>query len=266
MNLKERISIHYTSLTSTEKRIYIQIMNDPHIIINHSIIDAGNLCHTSKSAMLRFAKKLGYRGYSEFKYAIEESIKKDLEDMPCINDNETILHQISSSFALTIQAIGHLNYDNQLQTLASDIDQYPYIKSIGIGNSAFCANQLVYSLYSHNKFIEGVVDSVQFSYLSNCLNKDYLLIIFSVSASSATYKELMKTSKTKGSKIVLITMNNDSSINQFADIVFTLPSNIALTPSSTVLKQLDNRTILYFFAEIISYYYYGIFLEKKASF
>ena len=29
-----------------------------------------------------------------------------------------------------------------------------------------------------------------------------------------------------------------------------------------VLKQLDNRTMMYFFAEIISYYY-GLHLEKK---
>ena len=49
---------------------------------------------------------------------------------------------------------------------------YPYVKSIGIGNSAFCANQLVYSLYSHNKFFDAVVDDVQFDYLVNCLNKD----------------------------------------------------------------------------------------------
>lgn len=264
MNLKERISIYYTSLTTTEKRIYTQIMDNPNIIIDHSIIEAGNLCHTSKSAMLRFAKKLGYRGYSEFKYAIEESIKKDIQEKPIMMHNKTVLHQISSSFALTIQAIGQLDFDNQLKTLASYIYQFPYIKSIGIGNSAFCAKQLVYSLYSHNQFIEGVTDDVQFNYLENCLNNQYLLIVFSVSASSITYNKLLKTAKNKDSKIILITMNNDSSINQLADMVFTLPSNVAPTSSATVLKQLDNRTTLYFFAEIISYYY-GLFLEKKAS-
>lgn len=104
MNLKERISIYYTSLTTTEKRIYTQIMDNPHIIIDHSIIEAGELCHTSKSAMLRFAKKLGYRGYSEFKYAIEESTKKDYQQIPASVDNQTVLQQISLSFALTIQA------------------------------------------------------------------------------------------------------------------------------------------------------------------
>lgn len=264
MNLKERISIYYTSLTTTEKRIYTQIMDNPNIIIENSIIEAGNLCHTSKSAMLRFAKKLGYRGYSEFKYAIEESLKRDVQEVPTTVNNETVLHQISSSFALTIQAIGQLNFDEQLKQLAAYIYQYPYIKSIGIGNSAFCANQLVYSLYSHNQFIEGITDNVQFTYLENCINSQYLLIIFSVSASSITYNKLLKTAKTNGAKTILITMNNDSSINQLVDMVFTLPSNIAPTTSSTVLKQLDNRTTLYFFAEIISYYY-GLYLEEKAS-
>lgn len=264
MNLKERISIYYTSLTTTEKRIYTQIIDNPNIIIDHSIIEAGQLCHTSKSAMLRFAKKLGYRGYSEFKYAIEESIKNDLQRTPVLAHNESILNQISSSFALTIQAIGQLKFDDQLKKLASYIHDYPYVKSVGIGNSAFCANQLVYSLYSHNQFIEGITDDVQFNYLENCLNSQYMLIIFSVSASSTTYNKLLKKAKANKSKIVLITMNNDSDINQLADMVFCLPSNIAPISSSTVLKQLDNRTTLYFFAEIISYYY-GIFLEKKAS-
>ncbi len=58
-------------------------------------------------------------------------------------------------------------------------------------------------------------------------------------------------------------MNNDSSINKLVDMIFTLPSNIASTSTSTVLKQLDNRTTLYFFAEIISYYY-GLYLEKAS--
>ena len=33
-----------------------------------TIVDLAEKCHVSKSAILRFAKKLGYSGYSEFKY------------------------------------------------------------------------------------------------------------------------------------------------------------------------------------------------------
>ncbi len=262
MNLKEKISIHYTSLTPTEKRICTLILDNPHIIIDHSIIEAGNLCQTSKSAMLRFAKKLEYRGYSEFKYAIQEYYNKSNDSEPIIGNNETALSQISISFQSTIKALSELNYDHDLKQLALDIDTYPYVKSIGIGNSAFCANQLVYSLYSHNKFFDAVVDDVQFDYLVNCLNKDYLLIVFTVSGSTTSYTHLLKVAKSLNTKVVLITMNNDTPLKKYADMTFVLPSHVSPLKNTKVLKQLDNRTTLYFFSEIISYYY-GIYLDTK---
>lgn len=262
MNFKEKISIYYTSLTPTEKRICTMILDNPHIIIDHSIIEAGNLCHTSKSAMLRFAQKLEYRGYSEFKYAIEEYYNKLQSDKPTAVNHESILHQISSSYCLTIDALGKSGYEEELSELAQMIDIYPYVKAIGIGNSAFCAKQLIYSLYSHNKFFEPITDDIQFSFLSRCLTKDYLLIVFSVSGSSNTFLELLKTAQLKGAKVVLITMNSESVLTSYSDMNFFLPSNVSPLKDSKVLKQLDNRTTLYFFSEIISYYY-GLYLECK---
>lgn len=264
MNFKEKISIYYTSLTPTEKRICTFILDNPKIIIEHSIIEAGDLCQTSKSAMLRFAKKLGYRGYSEFKYAIEEYFKNSSQQKPSQIQNDTALHKISTSFSSTIKTLSEMNYDKQLKELAYMIDIYPYVKTIGIGNSAFCANQLVYSLYSHNKFFDAITDDVQFDYLMRCLNEDYLLILFSVSASVISYSKLLKAAKAKGTKIVIISMNNDSSLMTYADIKFILPSLVSPSENSKVLKQLDNRTTLYFFADIISYYY-GLYLEEKLN-
>lgn len=260
MNLKEKISIYYTNLTPTEKRICTLIMKDPSIIIEHNIIEAGELCQTSKSAMLRFAKKLEYRGYSEFKYSVEEYYKNENVDN-VENTHNTILSRISNNYALTINQIGNSPYDEQLQELAQLLDEYPYVKSLGIGNSSFCASQLVYSLYSYNKFFEAITDEPQFRYLNNCLSKDYLLIIFSVSGSN-TYLDLLKTAKRKGAYTVLITMNNDTSLKNYANMVYYLPSTVEPRSQTTVLKQFDNRTTLHFFAEIISYYY-GLYSERK---
>lgn len=260
MNFKEKISIYYTSLTPTEKKICTKILDNPEIIIEHSIIEAGNLCQTSKSAMLRFAKKLQYRGYSEFKYAIEEY--KNLLNKPVISQNQSTLFYVSQSFQLTINALGDLDFDDRLKQLVQLFDTYSYVKVLGIGNSAFCAKQLVYSLYSHNRFFESVTDDVQFIYLENCLDKEHLLIIFSVSGSEETYLQLLKKARLKGAYVVLISMNQDTSLNKYSQMNFFLPSNIVPLENSKELKQLDNRTTLYFFAEIISYYY-GLYLENK---
>lgn len=86
MKLQEKISIYYTSLTNTERKICTVILDDPTVVSEHSIIEAAELCSTSKSAMLRFAKKLGYTGYSEFKYAVSESFTKEEKESPKMNN------------------------------------------------------------------------------------------------------------------------------------------------------------------------------------
>ena len=59
------------------------------------------------------------------------------------NTQNTILSRISNNYALTINQIGNSSYDGQLQELAQLLDEYPYVKSLGIGNSSFCASQHV---------------------------------------------------------------------------------------------------------------------------
>ena len=115
MNFKEKISIHYTSLTPTEKRICTMIFDNPQIIIKNSIVEAGVLCHTSKSAILRFAKKLEYRGYSEFKYAINEYYSSQKDYPKKINDN-TLASQIILNFKKTVDQLANLNLDDKLKS------------------------------------------------------------------------------------------------------------------------------------------------------
>ncbi|MCB6314020.1 hypothetical protein LI253_17425, partial [Gordonibacter pamelaeae] len=86
---------------------------------------------------------LGYRGYSEFKYSVEESFKNNDEKKL---SNESLLSQISQEYSNTILELGALDYDHQLKELASLIDKYPHVLSIGINNTYFAASQLEYSL------------------------------------------------------------------------------------------------------------------------
>lgn len=96
------------------------------------------------------------------------------------------------------------------------------------------------------------------------LNKEYLLIIFSVSGSYNTFVNLVKSAKSANAKVILITMNPDTPLLKYCSMNFIIPSTVSPIKNKKVLKQLDNRTILYFFAELISYYY-GLYLEEKHS-
>lgn len=260
MKLQEKISIYYTSLTNTERKICTVILDDPTVVSEHSIIDAATLCGTSKSAMLRFAKKLGYSGYSEFKYAVGESFIKEEKQN---TESGNIYQEIVSSYSQTITELSKQDYNIQLTLLAEYIDQYKYVEVIGIGNSSFCAKQLKYSLFSHNKYIGDATDREEIKCLTQCITKDYLIIIFSVSGALDTYGKLVKAASQKKARAVLITMNPDNALEKYVNTSFVLPSTMHLLKDTKVLKQLDNRTTMHFFAEVISYYY-GLYLEKQA--
>ena len=72
MDFKKTVAIHYTEFTPSERKICARILEDPQIV-NNSIVVLGDLCETSKSAILRFYQKLGYRGYSEFKITMKKN-------------------------------------------------------------------------------------------------------------------------------------------------------------------------------------------------
>lgn len=251
MNLEERIGIYYTSLTKSEKDVYQAVLANPKGIINKSIQEAAKTYKVSVASIQRFVKKVGYRGYTEFRLAVEDINK---QTPASVKSDKTNLWKIMNAYISTFQTLKDMNLEEILFQLVKDIKKYNVIKALGIGNTALSAEQLVYSMYSEDKFIEAVQDKIKIDYLQSAMNKDYLLIIFSVTGSPETYKKIMETAKKKNIKTYLITMNQESPLIKLTPNNIILPSTNIKNDDNT-LYRVDNRTILYSFSEVISYYY-----------
>ncbi|CAJ1183198.1 RpiR family regulatory protein [Companilactobacillus paralimentarius DSM 13238 = JCM 10415] len=251
MNLEERIGIYYTSLTKSEKNVYQAVLANPKGIINKSIQEAAKTYNVSSASIQRFVKKVGYRGYTEFRLAVEDITSSSKSDK---SSDKTNLWKIMNAYISTFQTLKDVKMDKILFQLVKDIKDYSIVKALGIGNTALSAEQLVYSMYSEDKFIEAVQDKIKIDYLESSMDSNYLLIIFSVTGSTETYKKIMTTAKKKGIKTYLITMNQESSLLKLTKNKIILPSTNIQNNDNT-LYRVDNRTILYSFAEVISYYY-----------
>ena len=70
MNPLELIQHNFDSFTKTEEIIAAYVLNDPKDFARAPIETTVEACGTSKAAMIRFAKKLGYNGYAELKYEL----------------------------------------------------------------------------------------------------------------------------------------------------------------------------------------------------
>lgn len=250
MDLKDRIDIYYMTLTKTERTIYQSVLSNPKLISKLSIQKAAAEFGVSIASIQRFVKKIGYQGYPEFKL----DISKYINTKQSTSVSQTRLQRMINSYIQTFNTLQQMDLEIPLNDLASAMHKYYSIKAIGIGNSALSAEQLVYSMYSENRFIEAVTDKIKVDYLENAMTSDNLLIIFSVTGSTDSYLSILQSAKKKNITTFLITMNSESPLIKYAGTTLILPTT-HINDSKNTPYQIDNRTILYSFSEVISYYY-----------
>ena len=250
MNLEDKISLYYTSLTKSEKKVYQAVLKHPKYIIENPIQKAAQLLRVSVASIQRFINKIGYSGYTEFKLALTSQ-----ENSKQINFAKTqSSNPIIQAYIRSLKILENIDLKSFIKPLVKDLKQYKRIESIGNGNTALSAKQLVYSMYSEDKFIIPVDTSIKINYLANSINKNDLLIVFSITGSTNTYKKLFSTAHKKKVKTYLITMNQESKLLKYASRFIILPSTHVENSDST-LHRVDSRAIFYVFAEMISYYY-----------
>ncbi len=103
MKLQRLIHQHAKELSDLDLETLHYIVEHPDEVMNLSILDLADRVHSSKSSILRLTKKIGFSGYSEFKYFLrheqqhvlfEESEKKVFDKQ--LNDIKQTIDYLSS--------------------------------------------------------------------------------------------------------------------------------------------------------------------------
>lgn len=81
MKIDELVRDHYVDLGDIDRDIWRYISIHRYEAANSTLVDLAAKCNASKSAVLRFAQRLGFRGFSEFKYALKAEVEADARDI-----------------------------------------------------------------------------------------------------------------------------------------------------------------------------------------
>lgn len=74
MVLEDVINKNYDRLNENERSIVSYVVQNKEETQDISITKLAEVCHTSKSTILRLTQKLGFSGFVEFKYSIKQSV------------------------------------------------------------------------------------------------------------------------------------------------------------------------------------------------
>lgn len=218
MNPLKLIELHSDSFTKSDLKIKDYIINNMDIVASYPILTVAEKAGVSKSALLRFCQKLGYQGYSEFKYEISRYI---------LSGSDSTIAQEQSSLPYYIDAINLLpEYINesQLTKLSQLIINARKIKTYGVHETGLTSKYLEYRLTALGIDAEGVTSSSVFHEKALFSTPEDLNIYFSLSGTNEPIVDSIEVSLENKTPTVLFTYNTHVKNKEKFDCLFVIPT------------------------------------------
>lgn len=185
MSLEARINHYYGDLNENDKEIISYIMNNKKKVVDMTITELAQSSLTSKSSILRLTKKLGYSGYSEFKYSLQNQLNDETQHNESLNFTEMQNSDIKDT-----------------KRLFNQIDLEPILKKIYTSNQIFCygtgwgqrtvLTNFIRSLIPLNKFPVLLASLEEFEMTTEFMSEDDLLIVVSLSGDIKEAEKAMR--------------------------------------------------------------------------
>lgn len=212
-------------LNDLEREVYDYIMKNPEKVKYLRIRELASEAHVSTSTVLRFCKKMGCSGYTEFKLQLKEHLahRNQVQVTDDIFEVIDFLKKTSSE-----------EFEDKLELLAKVIFDADHVFLVGSGMSGIVAKYGARYFSSMGKFCL-YIDEPHYPTESRFL-KNALVIVFSVSGESRDTIGHVTRFKEQGCQILSVTNTENCTIAKLSDY------NIAYYVTYMRLKDYDVTT------------------------
>lgn len=239
-----RVSLYNGKLSRTEKHIAQYILNHEDSIENLSIHALAQNCEVGVASIVRFSKELGYNGFADMKFQIQQGkLVMDKNDIGILKDDETnILKQKVLNYAQSYLERCIIDINNStLESVSDAIARAGKIGIIGAGSADGIAQAAASMFMSMGLFVVSVSDPLMKLRTSAYFDSGDVFIGLSFSGYSKSVGDALYFAKENGATTVLITAYRNSLLGKYADHVLYTPARNrgnALNISTTAMGQL----------------------------
>ena len=195
-----------SEFSDLEFALYNFIVTHPEKVIYMRIRDLANETHVSPTSILRFCRKLGFDGFTEFKVQLKMYINQT-EKLSFIHSTTTLTEYLE-------RTMKH-DYDQRIRMISQSIAAAETIIFIGIGTSGILAEYGSRYFSALKKFSLYIKDPFFPMYTSPLKNS--IAIVLSVSGETETIINLTNRAKEEGTKVISITNYPDCTLAKLSD-------------------------------------------------
>lgn len=228
----DRIKMVESYATKQEKAIIEFIrMHRIQDMILLSITEFSERVGVGDATMLRFCRKLGLKGYSEFRFLLSQS-EGELEKK---TGREADV--IFEDMVMALKSTHEILDEAQIEKAADIILRAKHVYAFGSGNSGVAAQELCNKILRLGVHCEYKADAHFQLITTSLLTKQDALVLFSVSGSTQDMLELAKCASRQGTPLVIVTNYLKSPLAKYADaLLYVVAKSAPLDSGSLVTK------------------------------
>ncbi len=210
-----RMEQYKSRFTKTEHKIYNYLTQPDTQVIYLSLTELCEACGAAEATVLRFFRKLGYKGLQDFKY----SYAQEMSTGSPMAEQGTYKERISKNMIQAVQDSEQLADEETLQRILKTLNDRRQIVIFGVGASGIAGLDMQSRLLRIGRQATAIIDPHFQVMLASSLNEQSTVIAISISGGTKDIVDSVKIAKEKGAAIVVLTNYLKSPLTQYADHV-----------------------------------------------
>lgn len=211
-------------MSATEKKLADFILENAPLVRDYSSQQIAGSVGVSQSSVVKFSQKLGYRGFTDLKLAIHESVVKRSSNVSVFRkkaaqgEEFSVRERLFQSKCDALSSANDLNDDALIQSVVAAIVSADRIQLIGVGGAAVIARDLAGKLAALGQAVMAESDAqVQLAGSATLGDRDCLIVISDTGRESAIV-QIVKAVRSAGVTVISLTNQSANPISVLADI------------------------------------------------
>lgn len=223
MNPLQQLKEQLPTLTNSERKAAQYIIEQPNALIMVSLTELAKASGSSNSAIIRLCQKLGYDGYSDFKFSVRRSLLSgDSEQSEA--DGGDPMQRLLDTYIRYINQLPSAIDHAQLTEIARTMRGAARLCLWGVNRTALLARQINLRLARLGILSNYTDDTIVMMDQAAFLGPNDACVVFTLQGRGfLNQPQLIPSLRESGAKIILITMNPKLAARKHADYTVVLP-------------------------------------------
>ncbi len=237
-DLLHKIENSYKDFSAGQKRIADLFKENQIVLAFSSALEVGKKVNVSESTVIRWAQKLGFKGYAELQHVMQKKLAEQRIEQ--VEDEDTTVYTsqsiVKNLLDADIKSISQLKESLQEEQLLQVVDLIGSAKKIYVTSNFFDFGLALSFTHWMNRVLDKTEllmqgDTQYYDQLSK-LSKDDVLIALAFPRYTKNIMETLQMAKEQGSTTIIITDKRDSPVTPFGDEVLIVPISTNLSIDS----------------------------------